>query len=502
MPEKFECGTYVFLFDADRPELGGYYGYPCNKVLFDSILSSTSICSRIYSGDLLLHFLCEQICEVKREGNTTSTSYAVSTDLYITLLTELAQSIKEHHNTIFASDIAVLFAKHNIYCIVLSQLLHLSLMHIDESIRGFKGYIGAFELDKGNPLHFSLFIDLLIEHGFIDQNKIYIQEEYGVDCEEIIPDWVRDNPILEVEIIDAYKYQEQAPPLISTSELSFAGKRFQDIMESKGKKDHYQKIASSLLNNENGDFQYTVNGKLSFNRIIVPKEKLTEYSLNLEHKGSGRSKAELFKKLLGITKKDWRYLAAQLQNGLPDGELCNVRKTQYGIQYHVDIPVKGLNGVSKTVRTAWITKNNVEISLTTAYIPDEKNQQGIAGKDPLIVTHSESSGFWQELYDLAHKEAMKEANKTIPTPMYISGYSDPVMDGMCGFASVIIADARKGFAKWLKNKGIGYHNYKGGWAVSAPSFGQSYEKAKAYAEAFEKVLRQNGIKCHSESRLD
>lgn len=376
------------------------------------------------------------------------------------------------------------------------------MISVDESIKGFKGYIGAFELDKGNPLHFSLFIDSLIEHGFINQNRFYVQENFGMDNEEIAPDWVRDNAMLEVKIISADEFQTRAPKLVFDSELSIHGKRFQDIMAIKGKADHYQKVAFGLLHSEDGDFQYTVNDTLSFNRINVPKEKLTEYSLNLEHEGSGRSKAELFKKLLGITKDDWRYLAAQLENGLPNGELCKVRKTQYGIQYYIDIPIKGLNGKSKTVRTAWITKNNVDVSLTTAYILDKKKQQGIEGEKPLVIACAENSNFWQLLYNSAHDEAIKESTKAIPTPMYVSGYTEPIMDGMCGFASVIVKDARKGFAKWLKNNKIGYHHYNGGWGICAPLFGQSYEKAKAYAETFAKILRQNGIDCYFESRLD
>ena len=86
--------------------------------------------------------------------------------------------------------------------------------------------------------------------------------------------------------------------------------------------------------------------------------------------------------------------------------------------------------------------------------------------------------------------------------MYITGYSEPIMGGMCGFASVVIKDARKGFAKWLKNNKIGYLSYKGGWEVFAATHEQSYEKAKAYAETFEKILRQNGVECYSISRLD
>jgi len=187
---------------------------------------------------------------------------------------------------------------------------------------------------------------------------------------------------------------------------------------------------------------------------------------------------------------------------LADGKLCNVRRTDYGIQYHIDIPVKGLNGVSKTVRTAWITRDNTTISLTTVYIADEKYQQNIEGEEPPIINSPDQNDFWETLYNLAHNEAVKASNRVVPTPMYITGYTEPVMDGLCGLAYIVVKDARKGFAKWLKSKNIGYQCYKGGWEVFAATRDQSFEKAKAYAETFEKILRQNGVECYSVSRLD
>ena len=61
-----EYGMYAYLFNADA--IGDNYGYVCNKVLFDYILKRDAVYSRIYSGDILLYDLCEQISEVKRIG--------------------------------------------------------------------------------------------------------------------------------------------------------------------------------------------------------------------------------------------------------------------------------------------------------------------------------------------------------------------------------------------------------------------------------------------------
>lgn len=503
MAEKSECGAHVFLFDADAPELNGIYGYACGKALFDAALQQCALQSpcRIYSGDLLLHFLCERMREAARVGGQTSITYTVEDDLYFTLLTELSQSIKAGYSTVPPQQLPMLFAKHSVYCITLTHLPYAARDAVDAAVRNAAGYMGAVEIDWGNPLHVELFMNRLIDHGFLHHNILYIQEEAGVDDDELIPDWARERPGLEVKMLSYEVFAGQAPKRPVPKELSVYGKRFQNSMTTKGREDHYQKIAAGLLANEENDFQFRINGKLSFQNILVPKEKLTDYVLNLEHE-SGRAKAQLIKDLLGITKEDWRYLAAQIENGLPEGTLCNVRKTQYGIQYHIDIPVVGLNGASKTMRTAWITKDDVTIALTTAYIAAEKDQQGIQGEEPLIVPGAGKGNFWEVLYNFARNEAGKAAAKAVPTPLYITGYPEPFMEGLCGFAYVVVKDARRGFAKWLKDNNIGIHCYKGGWRISAPTPGQSYEKAKAYAETFAKILRQNGVSCYAEARLD
>ena len=86
--------------------------------------------------------------------------------------------------------------------------------------------------------------------------------------------------------------------------------------------------------------------------------------------------------------------------------------------------------------------------------------------------------------------------------MYIDGFIEPVMDGEIGFADIIITDGRNGFVKWLKKNNIGYKYYKKGFAIPAKAPGQSIERAKAYAEAFAKILKQNDIECYTIHRLD
>ncbi len=503
MEESQKYGVHAFLFNADTPELGWYYGYLCNKALFDAVFEYNSvyqIFSRIYSGDILLHNLCKQISEVERVNNKTSTTYSVDQNSYLTLLTELSQSLEERTNTFTIKNLPFEIGTHNIYCIVLANLSYSTRMLIDASVKKLNGYMGMVELDMKNPLHVILFIDQMINHGYLKGTTLFLEEDLS-DYEEIIPDWAKDNSQINAKIITYNDFRTQAPPLIIPSELSSRGERFRKIITLKGNADHYQKIAEALLENESTFFHYTVNGKMSYDKVTVPEDKLTKYALNFEHQKGGKEKARQFKELLGIEAKNWRYLAAQIENGLVDGELCNVRKTEFGVQYHIDIPIIGLNGVSKTVRTAWITKEDDENQLTTLYVVKQKEQQNILGTEPNLVKLLDPNIFWKTLYNLAHTEAEKATNNYIVTPMYIVGYP-PILEGSCGFAWIVVKDARNGFAKWLKDNNLGSKCNKDGRKIYAPNFDQSYEKAKLYAEVFEKVLKQNGVECYSVSKLD
>lgn len=83
-------------------------------------------------------------------------------------------------------------------------------------------------------------------------------------------------------------------------------------------------------------------------------------------------------------------------------------------------------------------------------------------------------------------------------------YTKPtyVMDGLCGFAWVVIRPARGLFVKHLKESGLGHANYGGGWAVWVSDFNQSMHRKEAYAVAFASVLNSYGINAYVESRLD
>ena len=123
---------------------------------------------------------------------------------------------------------------------------------------------------------------------------------------------------------------------------------------------------------------------------------------------------------------------------------------------------------------------------------------------------------YMELYKKAGITGDTAAMAVVPTPMCVVQRADPlddaspivkryapVMDGVCGFAWVIVKPGNSKFANWLKKTGIALSDsYYGGVSVWVNTFGQSMTRKEAYAQAFAKVLNENGIRAFAMSRMD
>jgi hypothetical protein len=119
------------------------------------------------------------------------------------------------------------------------------------------------------------------------------------------------------------------------------------------------------------------------------------------------------------------------------------------------------------------------------------------------------------LYKKAHEAGMEAGEKVIPQPMIvfqrenpfddtsaITKVYEPVMDGVCGFAWVVIRPGTSSFARYLKSKGLASKHYYGGVSVWVGYFNQSMTRKEAYARAFADVLREAGIDAYAGSRMD
>jgi hypothetical protein len=84
-----------------------------------------------------------------------------------------------------------------------------------------------------------------------------------------------------------------------------------------------------------------------------------------------------------------------------------------------------------------------------------------------------------------------------------------VADGVCGFAWVDVYPANKGNTrdgkeerKLLERFGFRKNDYEKTYQLWISAYNQSMQKKETYARAFAEVLRSNGLKAYSGSRMD
>lgn len=109
-------------------------------------------------------------------------------------------------------------------------------------------------------------------------------------------------------------------------------------------------------------------------RAHIPEHKLTRYLLNPEHP-SGRHKAKLFERRLGVTCDDWEHLRDEILGNLPGARVRTIAPktwpkedggTNYGLEFEVHVPVCGLNGQTCQVLTGWVVGGSLRPQFTTA----------------------------------------------------------------------------------------------------------------------------------------
>ncbi len=113
------------------------------------------------------------------------------------------------------------------------------------------------------------------------------------------------------------------------------------------------------------------------NRAVFLPQKLTHYALDINSTNpKAKSKAVLFKELLGMEKKHAQLLETQIMALLPHLPAVPDKAEKWGEYFNVFVPVTGPNGKTVDVKTSWIYKTNngkrsTNPQLVTCYIPKE-----------------------------------------------------------------------------------------------------------------------------------
>jgi hypothetical protein len=165
------------------------------------------------------------------------------------------------------------------------------------------------------------------------------------------------------------------------------------------------------------------------------------------------------------------------------------------------VRVTGRNGRQAVVETGWRLQTTGPAELVTVY-PAATNvgaevEPVIGRVPPLDIT---GATWCAAIYAFADSAGQRAGSALKPTPMVLEEWGTR-WEGACGFAWVHLPNARKPFAKWLLEQGLGYRAHPGVDMFSKLST-QSIELHQAYVHAFAEVLRINDIGCVVDSRLD
>lgn len=104
-------------------------------------------------------------------------------------------------------------------------------------------------------------------------------------------------------------------------------------------------------------------------------------------------------------------------------------------------------------------------------------------------------------FDAGHSAGLRH----VPTPMGITdGVQRWVVEsGPCGFAWINIKPANGQVAKELVKRSLARKDgYEGGVTVWVSHFDQSWERKRAFAQAFAQVLKDAGVQARASDRLD
>ena len=98
----------------------------------------------------------------------------------------------------------------------------------------------------------------------------------------------------------------------------------------------------------------------------VPKPKITEYLLRLDHPEGG-SKAKFFLER-GFTEGHWKQFAEAIRKQAGEKAVSDVVEGRFGTKYVVDAPICCPDASSPEIRTVWIVEHESTIPrLVTAH---------------------------------------------------------------------------------------------------------------------------------------
>lgn len=504
--------SIAFLFNADAPGIPYSYGSVFDAAFLKALSAADSAGrtnSGVFRGDVLVRNLTTKITAVSKGENRSGRQQSYDKNLLSTIIWDLADSLAGQWNTVDQEYFPLILGGGNVHCISVPNLPVELKAEIDERLRDTNGYLGAIEVDLGNPIQRSIFIDWLVKDAVISGGQVILELSWEGfldtsfnDAQTFHPNGRRLVPYGSLEGLQ--------PPIPTSSTPSPRGLLSLERYEGKREFSLQERVVAALSRERNlkvSTMSYEIGTNDDEHNPLeadLPEAKFVRYLLDPNHIDGG-SKAQFFKEALDIEQEDWRYLAAQLHDGLKSAKLSGLGVKSWdgglGVTFNAVIPVKGRNGRTIDVDSNWIMEPGMQPRLSTAVPAKSAHATGREAIPPSVVDrHLDGDARWSAIFQQATKAGLDAEEATIPTPIFIAGFGIE-QEGMSGHAWVRLSDPRNGFTTWLIANGrVSYEQRLGVRIYSAVS-SQSIDRARAYALAFARVLKQNGITCEVDSQF-
>jgi hypothetical protein len=507
--ERSQTRAYAFLLDGSAaglpdPQLAYFTGEVLAALGKADPTGRTR--SQIRVGMPMLPRFAERTSGV--HGFARGTGHTISHDkeTYKYVIWEWLDSLGEGWSSIDREMGLDIFRLHTGECVALSALDDDIRDAIDRQVKTVSGYVGAFEVDPGNPIHREAFFDSLCSPNAIENGTVV--QELSIEGEK---DWPLEG---------AASFQpgglvwrpwgwlaSSGPSGLPRNAVSARGAKAAAGVALK----QMANIEERVLEEMSRAFFASANRKIfEFKAVaepadilqaIMPEGKFTKYLFDRGHKDGG-SKAAFLIDTLGIDPEDWRYLAGQFYFGLlmaqPEAVRLNEWETGYGTRFDVQMRIRNRAGDAAIIVTGWNMNPGALPSLSTAF-PGPRDAQAVEpGDPPILPPGPRTDADWAQLWGWANGAGIRAGESHVPTPMFLSGIA-AISEGKCGTALVRVYDARRGMARWLKRQGLGDSDGYGGTVMFNPIASQSIDRANAWARAAASVLRLNGVEADVQS---
>jgi hypothetical protein len=510
-----ETSSIVFLFNADADGVSDWYGGDFDPAFLRALSEAdpTGITrTSVRRGDAIVSELAKKITSVTQDARSSSHVQSYDMEVFRTIIWDLADALSQQWTTLNLEKFPKILGRNNIHCISVDSLTKIIAYAIDRSLQKANGYLGAIELDTGSPIQMKIFSEFLIKDAALIDGQVVLELGWEGVLDTLFEGSNTFKP-RGLRVVKYGKLKALSTEFEATAGLSPRGRISLERYSGKRKFTLQERVLAALACRVplgDGRKSYTFDaGRDPTNPLEaeLPESKFVRYLLDPNHP-NGRSKAKFFRETLGIDAIDWRYLAAQLHDGLKVATLVELGVKNWqeglGVTFNAVMPVVGRNGRIVAIDTNWIMEPGQQPRLSTA-VPAKNAGTTIVGspgvQPPVVSSDVVGDHRWEAIFQIASDAGKAAAMNVVPTPMRVQGY-DIEMEGLCGNAWVRVKDARRGFARWAIRANHAYHHYKSGAQFFAKADSQSIDRAIAYATAFGEVLRHNGIDCTVSSRLD